>query len=203
MKTKTAFVGDVHGNLTALNAMLRILAAQDLAHVVFLGDYINKGKESREVLQELISVARSGTVTLLRGNHETALLDALDTGNLGPFLKMGGAVTIRSYVGGRNVRADVLSDFRENLPREHVDAIRNMPETYETEDLIAKHVPPPVSGSKFRISAHLPIGELPVVREGSAQLDTGCDGTGGRLTALLWPTLDFVQVESSGDIVRP
>jgi len=168
--------------------------------MVFLGDYINKGPESAQVMHELLAYSRAGRATLLAGNHETALLDALETENLAAFLKIGGAMTIRSYVGGK-VGADVLSDFRARFPREHLDALRGMPQTYETDDLIAKHVPPAASTHKFRMSAHVLVGKLPRVGHNSAQLDTGCGTESGRLTALLWPSLDFIQVDARGAIV--
>jgi serine/threonine protein phosphatase 1 len=195
-----AFVGDVHGNLTALRGICEALTARGRPHMVFLGDYINKGPESAEVMYELLAYSSTGRATLLAGNHETALLDALDTEDLAAFLKIGGAMTIRSYVRGK-VGADVLSEFALRFPREHLDALRRMPQTYETDDLIAQHEPPAASTHKFRISAHVPVGKTPWVGPMSAQLDTGCGTESGRLTALLWPSLDFVQVDARGAIV--
>jgi serine/threonine protein phosphatase 1 len=169
-------------------------------HVIFLGDYINKGAQSADVLQELISHAKTGRATLLAGNHETAVLDALDRQDLSGFLKMGGAMTIRSYVGGR-VGPDVLGDFLTGFPPEHLEALRRMPPTYETADLIAQHLPSRSSTSKFRISAHVPVGDLPRIGHRSAQLDTGCGTNSGRLTVLLWPSLDYIQVDNRGAVV--
>jgi len=196
-----AFVGDVHGNLTALQGLSEALAARGIPHAVFLGDYINKGAQSAEVMHELLQYSQSGHATLLMGNHEAALLDAFETGDLTAFLKMGGAMTIRSYARTK-VGPDVLRDFRAKFPSEHLDAIRHMPETYESEDLIAQHDPPAASTPKFRISAHVPVGKLPRIGHHSAELDTGCGGVeSGRLTALLWPSLDYVQVGANGAIV--
>jgi serine/threonine protein phosphatase 1 len=197
VSTEIAFVGDVHGNLSALRGLRDVLATRGAPYAIFLGDYINKGRQSAEVMNELISYSRAGCATLLRGNHEAALLDALNTGDLATFLKMGGAMTIRSYVGAK-VGPDVIKEFRVKLPTEHLDAIRRMPQTYETDSLIAQHIPPAESTLKFRISSHIPIGELPRIRRSSAQLDTGCGSESGCLTALLWPSLDYVQVDARG-----
>lgn len=197
-----AFVGDVHGNLNALRGLWRVLDARGGPHAVFLGDYINKGERSAEVVQDLLNYSRVGRATLLIGNHELALLDALDTGDLRAFLKIGGAMTIRSYVGG-TVGPDVLSDFRASLPSDHLDGMRRMQKTYESDDLIAQHVPPVESTHRFRISAHVTVGELPRIRRRSAQLETGCGLESGRLTALFWPSLDYVQVDAQGAIVTP
>jgi serine/threonine protein phosphatase 1 len=200
VSAEVAFVGDVHGNLSALRGLWDVLAARGGPHTVFLGDYINKGPYSAEVMQELLAHSRAGAATLLRGNHEAALLSALHTGDLAPFLKMGGAMTIRSYVGAK-VGADVLRDFRASFPSEHFDAMRRMPETYESQDVIAQHLPPTASTPKFLITAHVPVGKSPRIGHHSAQLDTGCGSDSGRLTAFLWPSLAYVQVDSRGAIV--
>ena len=200
MSNELAFVGDVHGNLRALRGLLDALSLRDVPHVIFLGDYINKGAQSADVLEELIALSQAGRATLLVGNHEIALLDALDREDLSAFLKIGGAMTIRSYVGGR-VGPDVLSEFVAALPPDHLEALRRMPPTYETDDLVAQHAPARSSSPKVRISAHVPVGELPRFGQRSAQLDTGCGTPSGRLTALLWPSLDYIQVDTDGAVV--
>lgn len=200
MSTELAFVGDVHGNLSALRGLCDLLVARGVPQAVFLGDYVNKGAQSAGVMRDLLAHSRAGRAILLKGNHEAALLEALDTGDLRAFLKMGGAMAIRSYVGMK-VGPDVLADFRTSFPREHLDAIRRMPEIYELDGVIAQHIPPAPSTTRFRISAHLPVGELPRIWRDSAQLDTGCGAESGRLTALLWPSRDYVQVDARGRIV--
>lgn len=202
MNEHLAFVGDVHGNLDALQGILAALAEHGRPHTIFLGDYLNKGPDPAGVLEVLLSGQQAGEISLLAGNHETALLAALDTGDLAPFLKMGGATTIRSYLR-RRARPDVLGDFRAHLPPEHVEALRAMPLVWESEDLVAQHAPNETPTSKFRISAHVPVGLLPQITANSAQLDTGI-GTQdkvGRLTALLWPSREFVQVDANGERV--
>ncbi|WP_410790983.1 metallophosphoesterase [Kribbella sp. C-35] len=200
MSGQIAFVGDIHGNLRALQGLCDLLTMAGWPHAVFLGDYINKGKQSAEVMEELLKLCESGRATLLKGNHEDALLDALDTEDLAAFLKMGGAMSIRSYVGGK-VGPEVLSHFRSAVPPRHLDAIRLMPKTYESAEVIAQHIPPAASTPKFRVSAHVPIGQRPKIGPRSAQLDTGCGRKSGRLTALLWPSLAYLQVDATGAAV--
>lgn len=200
MSPETAFVGDVHGNLPALRAIWEVLGDHGRPHAVFLGDYINKGSQSAAVMNALLEFAHAGRATLLAGNHEVALLEALEASDLTDFLKMGGAMTIRSYVGGP-VGPDVLGDFSRAFPAEHLDALRRMRDAYETDDLIAQHDPRSGTTSKFRISAHVPVGNEPLIGSDSAQLDTGCGADAGRLTALLWPSLRYVQVDTDGAIL--
>jgi len=68
-------VGDVHGMLHALEALLGLLAIRPADHVVFLGDLINKGPDSRGVLSLVRSLRDQGhDIVLLMGNHEERLL---------------------------------------------------------------------------------------------------------------------------------
>jgi len=196
-----AFVGDVHGCLPALRGVLRALDEHQVNHTVFLGDYINKGNHSSEVLGEVLARAARGATTLLSGNHERAMVAALDDGDLAPFLKLGGAMTIRSYVGG-SVRPDVLSQFRASVPAQHLRALRSMPELFETRSVIAAHTFSAPSDSRFHVSAHVNVGPNPLISTRGAQIDTGCSGVSGRLTALLWPSLRVIQVDNRGALIK-
>jgi serine/threonine protein phosphatase 1 len=194
---RIAFVGDIHGNLVALNGLLSMLESTELDNIVFLGDYINKGAFSVEVIERLLELTTERPITLLRGNHETTLLTALETGDLATFLKIGGASTIRSYVK-RPLGPDVLQDFRSSLPSEHLAFLRGMQHQFETSHIIASHRPLATDEVRFQISAHVPVGDQPAISQNSAYIDTGCGSSTGRLTALIWPPLTFIQVDSGG-----
>lgn len=195
---ETAFVGDIHGNVAALDGLARlILNDPTVKHTVFLGDYVNKGADSAGVLDRLLRISETHAVTVLRGNHEAEMLKALDAGDLAAFLKLGGATTIRSYVR-RPVGADVIADFRSSVPADHVRFLRAMPDVYQTEQVVASHRPGTDGGTRFRISAHVPVGAYPVVGADFAHLDTGCSSFSGRLTAFRWPSRTFTQVDSTG-----
>lgn len=196
-----AFVGDIHGSIEALDGVLDALRQEAVSHLVFLGDYINKGPSSKAVLERLIPMTRDGSATLLRGNHESELLRAVDSRDLTVFLKMGGAATVRSYVGG-DVGSDVTYEFVRALPTEHLDVIRTMPRRFQTSHVVAQHEPLRRSAfwrlGRYVVSAHRPAGTVPVVGSRSAEIDTGCGDEGGRLTALLWPSREYVQVDPAG-----
>ena len=201
MKGQTAFVGDVHGNVDALRGIWSLLSDLAVERAVFLGDYINKGPKSADAISMLRQLASGDRVTLLRGNHEIALLDALAKQDLAPFLKMGGAMTIRSYVG-HSVGPDVLTEFVAAMPPEHVALLRGLTEIYETGHVIARHCPWDAPPEKYVISAHTPVGRVPRIGPDAAQIDTGCGDPGGRLTALMWPSLNYIQVDEHGEAVR-
>lgn len=198
---RLAFVGDIHGSIEALDGILDSLQAETLDHLVFLGDYVNKGEASKSVLDRLVPMMIDGSATLLLGNHEAELLRAIDTRNLRVFLKMGGAATVRSYVNG-DVGPDVFHDFRRAFPAAHLDAIRQMPRRFRDSRVVAQHEPLGRASSwvlgRFGVTAHRPAGTRPTIRSRSAEIDTGCGDEGGRLTAFLWPSRDYIQVDHAG-----
>jgi serine/threonine protein phosphatase 1 len=195
--THIAFVGDVHGNLAALTGMIHALGRKHPEHIVFLGDYLNKAPDSAKVIQLLLEKSRTQSLILLRGNHEAAFLTALDTGDLAAFLKIGGATTIRSYVGGL-VGPEVFYEFRKSIPPEHLELIRGMPDRFESTEIVAAHKPRTSEDLRFAVSAHVPVGLRPVIRQRSASIDTGCGSATGRLTAFLWPSRGVLQVDAYG-----
>lgn len=199
MTDKLAFVGDIHGNLGAAHRIVRAVWDRGVERIVFLGDYINKGERSAEVLTFLIDLWKEDRALLLMGNHEAALLEAIETGVLGSFLRMGGAMTIRSYVQG-HVGPDVLADLLRGMPLEHLEALRAMPQAFEIDGLVAQHIPRVMTTARFQVSAHVPVGPRPRIGDGFAMLDTGCgDSPTGRLTAFLWPSQKYLQVEAAGE----
>jgi serine/threonine-protein phosphatase PP1 catalytic subunit len=67
-------VGDIHGDLAALNSILEQKEKLDCKNILFLGDYVDRGSQGAEVLLALfdLKVADPDHVFLLRGNHEDA-----------------------------------------------------------------------------------------------------------------------------------
>ncbi|MGF0115463.1 metallophosphoesterase [Promicromonospora sp. Marseille-Q5078] len=199
MKDETAFVGDVHGNLTALRSLMESLEELELASVVLLGDYINKGPDGPAVIEYLLRFEGAARLIPLRGNHESAFLDCMDTGDVRPLLRMSGAPTVRAYVGGP-VSADVYADLRASVPTEHVRFLAEMPAVYASKQVVAAHKPGGAD-SRFRVSAHVNVGDVPRVSSTSAEVDTGCGSPNGRLTAFLWPSRRYIQVDDAGEMI--
>jgi serine/threonine protein phosphatase 1 len=118
------------GWLTCNKLMKRVTEKDTL---VFLGDYIDRGAHSYEVIDFLISISRSPgfSSVFLKGNHEDMLMWYLrgeDRG--GSYLLNGGDATIRSYI------AHVGS---LKLPGHHREFYDNLRLYYEGEDFIAVH----------------------------------------------------------------
>ena len=91
--------GDVHGQLASLRALLQFVRAKEKP-LILLGDYVNRGPNSREVLDALVSAAerKDGRFVFLLGNHERELLKFLDGGPLEDFAAHGGLATLKSYL---------------------------------------------------------------------------------------------------------
>jgi serine/threonine protein phosphatase 1 len=70
-------IGDLHG-CSALAALVRAIDPTTLDTLVFLGDYIDRGPDSRGVLEQVIALAERCTVVPLLGNHEEMLLATLE-----------------------------------------------------------------------------------------------------------------------------
>ena len=119
---RTFVIGDIHGEralLDALLAALPFIAPDDT--VVFLGDYVDRGPDSRGVIETLRRLPEKivGKVMLLRGNHEDALLRTIDDGDPSFLLPPGNGVipTFHSFTDrpppapGEQLSADEFTAF--------------------------------------------------------------------------------------------
>ena len=110
-------IGDIHGCLGPLDALLDWVAPGPDDLVVTLGDYVDRGPDTRGVLDRLVGLKRAGRrVVCLRGNHELMMLAAREgRGDLRMWLSVGGVQALASYTPGNELRADALAA----VPPEH------------------------------------------------------------------------------------
>ena len=108
-------IGDIHGCARTLGALLDRLALTEDDHLVFIGDYIDRGPDSRGVVDRLIELRRTQPCTFLRGNHEALMLSYLDFGDYELWGMNGGTATLRSYTS---------NGHPARIPEEHVRFIR-------------------------------------------------------------------------------
>lgn len=105
-------VGDVHGCARALDVLLAAVNPHGADRVVALGDYVDRGPDSKGVLDRLIGLHRTGLLIALRGNHELMMLRARDGWESARFwMNFGGAETLDSY--DPPGRAALLDDVPE------------------------------------------------------------------------------------------
>ena len=123
-------VGDIHGNCTELSLLLEYLTkkhnigSDDL--FIFIGDYIDRGPASRQVIDRMLEIRRAWPKTVfLKGNHEEMLLSflGLGGGNGQFYLPNGGAAFFASY-GVEPVGP--LSELISKLPVAHLEFIRGL-----------------------------------------------------------------------------
>jgi len=131
---RTLAIGDIHGCATALETLLRALDLQPSDRLIFLGDYIDRGPDSRKVIDCLFNLNSCGSMIFLRGNHEVMILDARES-----FLKAdiwqscGGLETAFSY--GANYSRDWFSA----IPDTHWEFFENTVPSFETDTHIFVH----------------------------------------------------------------
>jgi serine/threonine protein phosphatase 1 len=113
---RTLAIGDIHGCLTALDALLAAVAPTPDDVLVTLGDYVDRGPDTRGVLDRMLELDPTHQLMPLRGNHELMMLDARTRG-LGLWLQVGGIETLSSY--GTKAQPAKLAD----IPTEHWDFI--------------------------------------------------------------------------------
>ena len=124
-------IGDVHGCVHALDAVLYAIEPTSNDRIVFLGDMIDQGKESREVLERIIALKRQCEVVLIRGNHEEMMYAARDDEQaLRYWERCGGVATINSYRF-----CGTLAD----IPAEHWALLDTCLPYYETAECILTH----------------------------------------------------------------
>jgi serine/threonine protein phosphatase 1 len=95
-------VGDIHGMRDKLEALLQSLPLQGDDHVVFIGDYVDRGPDPAGVVDFLLEFSQRVPCTFLQGNHEAMFLSFLgweSSQYFGgeAFLHNGGATTLQSY----------------------------------------------------------------------------------------------------------
>lgn len=143
MTERVAVVGDVHGMIVPLRLAAGWILDEWDTDVVFVGDYINRGPDSYQVIEELVSLnAKLGSqLTLLLGNHELALLEFLEHGNDRSFLMHGGVATVFSYLQSQMLPIEdyPMSRFRDTFPETHLQLLQSMKLWYETNDLLVTH----------------------------------------------------------------
>ena len=123
---KTYVIADLHGRLDLLEAALARIEEHTPGKVVFTGDFIDGGPQSRGVVARLIAGPGDGWEwVFVRGNHEDMLLDCYSGKNLSWWLKHGGRETIDSYSG--------------EIDPAHIEWMRSLPRLYSDKHRVYVH----------------------------------------------------------------
>jgi serine/threonine protein phosphatase 1 len=127
-------IGDIHGCFTSLRALWGVVQPSVDDVVVFLGDYVDRGVDSRQVLDLLVVESAKPNRVFLRGNHEVMMLGGAEN----PFRadswrECGGRETLLSYGLGEGF------DWPQKIPAAHWDFLRATLPFYETANHLFVH----------------------------------------------------------------
>ncbi|OPZ60919.1 MAG: Serine/threonine-protein phosphatase 1 [Deltaproteobacteria bacterium ADurb.Bin510] len=213
--SKTTYaIGDIHGYHNKLEALIERIQPTRYDTLVFLGDYIDRGPDSRKVVDYLIELSAKTSCVFLCGNHEELLLDYLATGRHEDlWLENGGQAMVDNYISGR-LSPQKLKDA---MPASHLKFFDNLRYYYEDEAYIYVHAgllpglpleqqKPEVlcwirndffqhatKRSKKVIFGHTHFA-LPLVSQDKIGIDTGA-AYGGPLTAVKLPHEMFIMAD--------
>jgi serine/threonine protein phosphatase 1 len=207
-------IGDIHGCLVKLMAMMERLDVDSEADtLVFIGDYIDRGPDSRGVVDFVLDLRRTlHHVVCLLGNHEQMLLNYYLLGkDRELYFLNGGHATIRSYG-----RIETPEGMKMDIPDAHLDFFRSLEPYYETDDYIFVHaglrpgVPLDAQAlddllwiryefiqsrqdfGKIVVFGHTPLPK-PLIEHNKIGIDTGaCYGR--QLTCVVLPEMEVLQV---------
>ena len=215
MADRTFVIGDIHGCHASLLALLdRIRPDLSRDKIIFLGDYIDRGPDSKKVVSEVIRLMEEapGRVIPLMGNHEQIFLASLAGEERDFYLRMGGDKTLESY----GIKPPFTGRIASAIPVSHLHFFKELLLFWEDRDYIYVHagLQPGVHLSqqsprwccwareqflesnydfgKRVIFGHTP-SIKPLIEKNKIGIDTGAV-YGGSLTCLVLPNMEFVSV---------
>ena len=131
-------VGDIHGCLIELNSLLATILNDAAGYdgerqLVFLGDYVDRGPDSKGVLNRLLSPAEGFIAHYILGNHDQTLLDFLENPSLfRDWRDFGGRETLMSYgvtpprFDNEEAYSQARDKLRSAMPQSHLNFLRSL-----------------------------------------------------------------------------
>ncbi|MEQ1568945.1 MAG: metallophosphoesterase family protein [Myxococcota bacterium] len=217
MAGRTFAIGDIHGDLEQLHVLLHRIGPLDSRDkLVFLGDYVDRGPDSKAVIDFLrLELPKTGVkVVALRGNHEDAWLRVVRDGWDGFVLPPGNGclAALRSYVGGEppepHEQPQSETEWEQLLsgsfyPDDVVQWMDELPYFYEDEDAIFVHAGLPRVQGKF---LHPSLVDNPAILLWTRTMDFFREYrgkttiVGHTVTSLLPPELSWYSPEDPDDL---
>ncbi|MFD1677081.1 metallophosphoesterase [Alicyclobacillus fodiniaquatilis] len=193
-------IGDVHGCFAELIRLLqKIDFRSDRDHAIFLGDLVDRGSQSKDVLDFVQAGQAKGCFQVVRGNHEDDWMRAVRTGVVDWFSSLY-PETWKSLAGRDGIKR--LADWTETLPFYvetecalliHGGMIADKHYTKQDDkDFLwsrnSEFIPAEYRDNKLIVHGHTP-SEYPIVLPDRINIDTGCV-FGGHLTTLSLDALE-------------
>jgi serine/threonine protein phosphatase 1 len=144
MKQKRWIIPDIHGYAKTLQALLDQIRPQKTDHLIFLGDYIDRGPDSKAVLDIIMNLQKeSYRITTLMGNHEEFLLKSLHAKNnsqgLFGFLKPNKVKKEWMAFGGKETLKSFGTKKIESIPEHYIEWMKKLEYYYEFNDFVIVH----------------------------------------------------------------
>lgn len=133
-KNKIFAIGDIHGCENELKLLMRTLPLTKHSTIVFLGDYIDRGENSKGVIEFIINLKKKHHIIALMGNHEAMFLDFFknkESEEAARFIYNGGGATLASYHNKKKNTYEV--------PDHHMDFISTLPLTHQDDKYYFVH----------------------------------------------------------------
>ncbi len=131
MSNRIIAVGDIHGCSKALDAILGAMQLTSNDTLITLGDYVDRGPDTKGVIDRLIELSTSCKLVPLLGNHEEMMLDVLQEQSP-PYrwLQYGGVDTLDSYRFTGDMKV---------IPEDHREFLAKLVDYYETDENFFVH----------------------------------------------------------------
>ena len=124
-------LGDIHGCVHALEAILEVVEPTPRDLIVCLGDVIDYGRDSKAVIEMLMTLKQQSNLVLIQGNHEEMLFAAIEDSQMEEsWLSCGGMSTVNSY--------RFCGDVGDIAPS-HIEFLRSSVDYLETDSHIFVH----------------------------------------------------------------
>ncbi len=211
---KIFVIGDIHGCLDMLKRLMdKINWSPDKDRLIFLGDYIDRGKDPKGVVDYILDLSKqSSLVECLKGNHEAMFLDFITGRDRFMFIINGGWKTLESYGMYEGDEDDSAISPEHRAFYESLKPFIELEDYYvvhagfkprleiaaQTEDeflwIRKSFVSSKYDFGKRVLFGHTPFKE-PLIKKNKIGLDTGAV-YGNKLTCLELPELKFHSVEA-------
>jgi len=214
LEPRTLAIGDIHGCITPLKALWEAIQPQPHDLIIFVGDYVDRGPDSKGVIDFILEQKEQFNIICLIGNHEEKFcLARHGDSEIETWLKYwGGQETIQSYGGSL-----------DHVPERHWEFLRTCHPSYETDTHIFVHAnlehdvslaqqlpytiihkkfgtPLPHQSGKTMICGHTAQkSHIPANLGHAVCIDTD-PGRGGWLTCLHIETSHYWQTNTEGEL---
>ncbi len=125
---RTITIGDIHGCSKALDRLIGEIKPREYDRLIFLGDYVDRGPDSKGVIERLLDLRKRCNTICLLGNHEIIFRSVVAGFPVESWLAIGGLQTLASYGGAL-----------KNVPLDHIEFLCGLRPYFETDQALFIH----------------------------------------------------------------